>query len=340
MAEANEQKTGAKGAAGPVTAKKSNGLGLGDMGDLSALLDAPAAAEGAAAELPIDSIVEDPDQPRTEFPEHEMKELAESIQAFGVKVPILVSRLEGEPGKFKLEDGARRYRGSILAGKDTIPAVVVAEKFSKIEQLIVNKIRVDTPPMDKARTFADVMKSERITQRQLAERSKFSEAYISQHLALLNLPEPIASVFDSGRGADVTVINELAKAYKKNAEAVEDWLADEDQEITRGSVRTLREFIDAKGKPAAAGEGPHDDEQESEGGGDTQTPAKEKTEKEQDPDKIKKAIILGIVKKRPCRLLTSKRWSAEGFGWVKYEDDGSEEEVELGQFKVNRLMEA
>lgn len=342
------KKTAGKGRNGPVEAPKSNGLGLEGIGDLAGLLDAPAGGTtGAPIDLRLDDVEEDPHQPRETFTEDEMAELRESIKAYGVKVPVSVHPHPEKPGRYVLNDGARRYRASIEAGKETIPAVVV-EAFSLIEQLVVNKVRADTPPKDKAKTFARLMKEHGWTQRQLvaelnkgagAERSGFSEAYISQHMALLNLPAPVEAVFDGGRCTDVTLINELAKAYKKKPAAVEAWLADEDQEITRGSVRTLREFLEEKRKPGDDSEDESADG-DDEGAGSTPTEPKEKAEKEPDPSKVKKAILLGVYKRRPCRLLTNKRWSAEGFAWVKYEDDGEEVEVELGQLKLNRLIEA
>ena len=325
--------------------KNTHGKALGRT------VDAPATGQitGEPIELRIEDVEEDPDQPRQTFDEKEMAELAESIAAYGVKVPISVHRHPDRQGRYIINDGARRFRGSILAGKEAIPCVVV-EAFSLVEQLIVNKIRADTPPKDKARVFARIMQKNGWTQKQLVESTKgkgknkdskgvFSEAYVSQHMALLSLPAPINAVFDSGRCGDVTVINELAKAYKKKAEVVEAWLADEDQEITRGSVRMLREFIDEKRKP---GEGDDDDggldakPEGADGGKET----KEKVEKEPDPEKVKKALILGMYKRRVVRLMPNKRWSAEGFAWVKYEDNGEEIEIELGQLKLNRLIEA
>jgi ParB family transcriptional regulator, chromosome partitioning protein len=326
-------------------APEASGLGVGSFGDLSSLLDEPTGAgqaTGEPIELLIENVEEDPNQPRQKFEEGAMVELTESIALHGVKVPIQVHRHPEIAGRYIIDEGARRLRCSIRAGKPTIPAVV-GEKFSLVEQLVVNKVRDDTPPKDKAMAFARLMKENGWTQRQLSEKSKLSEAYVSQHMALLNLPAPVDAVFTSGRCADVTVINELAKAYKKNGDAVEAWLADADQEITRGTVKLLREFLDDKRKATdASDDGGTDDGGATEGGTEEKggKEPKEKTEKEPDPDKIKKAIILGIYKKRAVRLMTNKRWSAEGFAWVKYEDNGEEIEIELDQLKLNRLIEA
>lgn len=322
----------------PADALKSSGLGLEGIGDLSSLLDPSKrpGVKGEAANLSLDLIDEDTEQPRQTFPEEEMAELTLSIESHGVKVPISVYPHPEVEGRFMLNDGARRTRASIRAGKETIPAVI-GEKFTRIEQIIVNKVREDTPPMDKARLFQKLMQENGWSQKDLSQKSGLSEAYVSQHMTLLKLPAPVAEVFDSGRCTDVTLINEVSKAYKKKPEAVKGWLEDGEQEITRGSVKLLRDFLDEKKGPAddqdGAGGEPSDSAPSS-----GKTP-KETSSKEPDPEKIKKAIILGMYKKRAVRLLTNKRWSAEGFAWVKYEDNGEEIEIELGDLKLNRLIE-
>ena len=322
----------------PAEASKTSGLGLDSIGDLASLLDAPGSAPitGEPIELRIEDVEEDPHQPRETFTEDSMVELTDSINAHGVKVPIAVHLHPEIEGRYIINDGARRYRAAIRAGKETIAAVVVA-RFSVIEQIVVNKFRDDTPPRDKAKVFARLIKEEGWTQRQLAEKSKLSEAYISQHLALLTMPAAVGAVFDSGRCADVTVINELIKAHKRKAEAVESWLDDKDQEITRGSVKLLREFLDDKRMPLNS----PDDGTGTEGGAEEkEDSSKEKPQKAPDLEKIKKSIILGTYRNRAVRLMVNKRWSADGFAWVKYEDNGEEIEIEIDQLTLNRLIEA
>jgi ParB family chromosome partitioning protein len=73
-----------------------------------------------------------------------------------------------------------------------------------------------------------------------------SPAFITQHANLLDLPDPIADAFNAGRAKDVTVVSELLTAFKRNASEVEDWLAADNREITRSSVKLLRAFLDDK----------------------------------------------------------------------------------------------
>lgn len=92
-----------------------------------------------------------------------------------------------------------------------------------------------------AREIADYIGCELargLWRREIVERiSKFA-AYITQHAALLDLPEPIAAAFNAARVRDVYLVSELLPAYKAAPEVVATWLTDPQQEITRDMVRT------------------------------------------------------------------------------------------------------
>ena len=109
-------------------------LGLESLGDLSALLEAPAAAN-RPLELALSEIVEDPNQPRVEFDQETLAELAESIKLRGVKTPISVRPHDG--GGYIINHGARRFRASGLAGKTTIPAWIDSD-YTDEDQIIEN----------------------------------------------------------------------------------------------------------------------------------------------------------------------------------------------------------
>lgn len=88
-------------------------------------------------ELELSLIDEDPDQPRTEFNQELLKEMAKTIRMRGVKNPISVHKHPNDKGRYMINDGARRYRASKLAGKTTIRAFIDSD-FTKIDQVIVN----------------------------------------------------------------------------------------------------------------------------------------------------------------------------------------------------------
>jgi len=335
----------------PATAgtRQSAGLGLDSIGDLSGLLDEPPVAAGSAGgpiELPIDQIDEDPNQPRQKdnpgFTEESIAEIGETIKARGVKSPISVRRNLAIPGRYLINHGARRYRGSKWAGRTSIPAFI-DDDYNDIDQVIENVQRNDLTP----REVADYIGRQLAKGKQKKEIAKDlgkSPSFVTQHVTLLDLPDPIADAFNSGRSGDVTVINELVTAYKKNAKEVQAWLADESQELTRGSVRLLRDYIEEKrnqndGGAEGQGAGKIDEDgsgASSEGEDDKE---KKKDSKEPDPDKLKKSIVQVKHDARPARLLLARRPPAPGWAWLKYEDDGHEFEADLAQVQLVAVIE-
>lgn len=328
--------------------QKMEGLGLEGIGDLSGLLNAPESTKGGGGplEVALDQIDEDPNQPRTEdnpgFSKVSLEELAATIRLRGVKTPISVRESQEAPGRFIINHGARRYRGSKIAEKETIPAFIDND-YNEADQVIENLQRNELT----AREIADYIGRELakgVKKGGIASAIGKSAAFVSQHVTLLDLPEPIAEAFNSGRASDVTVINELVKAYKKNPDEVVAWLSDEDQELTRGSVKLLREYLDDKRKHEEEDRDPNtvdaftgqtDSEEKEE---DVEKPEK-KEPKEQDPDKLKKAIVMVKHDERMGRLLLNRRPSTDGWAWIKYEDDGHEFEADLGTVELMALMD-
>ncbi|WP_395827978.1 transcriptional repressor gene korB [Collimonas sp.] len=323
---------------------QSSGLGLDSMGDLSALLDAPTAAAngGGPLMLEMDLIDEDPHQPRTEdnpgFSDESLDELAASIKLRGVKTPISVCDNPAAPGRYLINHGARRFRGSKRADKTVIPGFIDND-YNEADQVVENLQRNELT----AREIADYIGRELakgIKKGEIAKAISKSPAFVTQHVTLLDLPDPIAAAFNSGRAKDVTVINELVTAFKKKPEEVTDWLGDENQEITRGSVKLLREFLDDKRKQEQQDGGEGAGDEGGEGDGQEGSDAKKKDkEKADDPDKLKKAIVQVQHNDRPARLILNRRPPAEGFAWLKYDDDGQEFEANLSSVTLVALVE-
>lgn len=326
--------------------KKMEGLGLDDIGDLSGLMDEPNGGAAGPTEIPLNLIDEDPNQPRTEdnpgFSKSSLDELAFTIKRRGVKTPISVRENPEEIGRFLINHGARRFRASKIAGKESIPGFVDND-YLEADQVIENLQRNELT----AREIADYIGRELakgVKKGDIAAEIGKSGAFVSQHVVLLDLPEPIAQAFNSGRANDVTVINELVKAYKKNPEEVTSWLVDEDQELTRGSVKLLREFIDDKRQHEQDERDPNTidgftGQTDAENDDDGAEGEEKKEPKEVDPDKLKKAIVLVKHDDRLARLLTNRRPTGHGWGWIKYEEDGQEADVELGTLLIIDVME-
>lgn len=289
--------------------------------------------------LDVNLIDEDPHQPRTEdnpgFSKDSLGELAESIKLRGVKTPISVRSSKDVVGRYVINHGARRFRASILAGKSTIPGFIDND-YNESDQVIENLQRNDLT----AREVADYIGRELARGHKRGEIAKIiskSPAFVTQHATLLDLPEPIAHIFNSGRAKDVTVINELVMVFKRKSDEVVAWLSDETQEITRGSVKLLREFLDDKQVS---------DENNDEGSNaDAQITfhqnqnIKNPPEKLIDSEKLKRAVIRVRHDDRLACLVLHRRPMSDGFGWLKYDDDNQEKEVNLVGVQLVSLVE-
>ena len=155
-----------------------------------------------AADIDLDRIVADPDQPRTQFDEDALRELAESIKTRGQLQPIRVRWSEGQ-GAYIVVVGERRWRAARMAGLATLSCMIIEGQPSPEElledQLIENCIRVDLKPIEQARAFDRLMKARGLSQRDLAERLNVSPASVARAVRLLDLPEEIQESVDEGR---------------------------------------------------------------------------------------------------------------------------------------------
>lgn len=320
---------------------KSKGLGLDSIGDLSELLNVVDQPEKGPMMIPLDLIDEDPNQPRTEsnpgFSKESLSELAVTIKQRGIKSPISVRKNPDDPNRFIINHGARRYRASKIAGMTEIPAFIDND-YLEDDQIIENIQRNELTAREIAEHIGKKL-SNGMKKGDIAKSIGKSPAFITQHATLLDLPEPIAEVFNTGRAKDVTVVNELVTAYKNAPDEVEAWLNDDTQELTRGSVKLLREFLEDKEARDPNTVDAFTSKTDSEGAVDDEEDKPPKAQKEPDPEKLKKAIVQVMHDKRSGRLILNRRPPAEGFAWIKYDDDGHEFEANLVEVTLVALME-
>ncbi len=291
-------------------------LGLDQLSNLSELLDSP--ASNRPLEINLADIIEDPQQPRTEFDPETLAELAETIRLRGVKTPISI-RQAGD--KYIINHGARRYRASILAGRMSIPAWIDSD-YTEEDQVIEN-IHRDALTAREIAEFIGRKMSGGQRQVDIAKALGKSKAYVSQYVTLLDLPEPIAAAFNAGRTSDVTLINELVTVHKKDPELTVQWLQAPTQEISRGAVKVLKDYIAFKKevKPEKNSDPSSID-------------AADSTQKQLSP-LLRKPIIGVQVDRRDGKLLFTRRPTKEGFVWVSF--DGEEQEVKIDKVKLLSL---
>ena len=192
--------------------------------------------------IPIDLIEPNPYQPRMSFATEAMQELADSIRTFGLIQPITVRR-KGD--KYQIISGERRYRASVMAGMDMIPAYIRdASEQGMLEMAIVENIqRENLDPIEVAMSYQRLMEECSLTQEQMADRVGKKRASVANQLRLLKLPAKVQHDLKVGL---------VSVGHAKVLLGVEDPATQEmlcDLIVKNGlSVRQLEEKIKALGK--------------------------------------------------------------------------------------------
>jgi len=158
---------------------------------LSALLGTPEPEPSSLREIDIDRILPNAKQPRKNFDEDGLNELADSIRAHGVIQPIVVEPLQD--GFYQIVAGERRWRASQRAGLIRVPAVIrdlVTESSLEIA-LIENLQREDLNPIEEAQAYEKLISDLGLTQEEVASRVGKSRATITNMLRLLRLPAEV-----------------------------------------------------------------------------------------------------------------------------------------------------
>lgn len=141
-------------------------------------------------EIPLSYIIRQPGQPRKDFAEESLQELAASIQEHGILQPILV-RPRGE--NYEIIAGERRWRACRKLGRETIPAIVRQADDQTVSELalIENLQREDLSILEEAAAYYDLWKNYGYTQEQLSQKLGKGRVYISNTMRLLQLSEPV-----------------------------------------------------------------------------------------------------------------------------------------------------
>lgn len=174
---------------------KKGGLGKG----LDAIFhDNARADDGGAVELNINELEPNRGQPRKEFSEEAMRELADSIAQHGVLQPLLVRPLLS--GGYQIVAGERRWRASRMAGLATVPALIRELTDSEVIQiaLIENLQREDLKPLEEAQGYQALMEEFGFTQDEISKSVGKSRPAVTNALRLLNLPEAVRGMLARG----------------------------------------------------------------------------------------------------------------------------------------------
>lgn len=173
------------------------GRGLDDIGTgrgLDALIDTHGVSTAGSSnlgEINVNDIDPNPNQPRREFDEESLQELAQSIKEIGIVQPITLRRTEA--GRYQIIAGERRWRAAILAELQTIPAYIrTAQDENVMEMALVENIqREDLNAIEIALAYEHLAQTTGMTQEKIASRVGKSRAAVANHIRLLKLPAQV-----------------------------------------------------------------------------------------------------------------------------------------------------
>ena len=207
------------------------------MGALISSDGIPENKSDSVTELKINDVSPNTKQPRKNFDEESIAELAESIKENGIIQPIIVQR---KKDKYIIVAGERRWRAARLAGLKLVPAIIrdLTDRQTMEQALIENLQREDLNPMETAFAMQNLLKEYKITQEQLAKKIGVPRATVANTIRLTNIDESLQDFIVSG---DLTAGHAKALLSLKDKEEqrqVADIIMAKDM-----SVRQAEEFV-------------------------------------------------------------------------------------------------
>ena len=201
-------------------------------------------------EVPLGQIEVNPNQPRQDFDEETLRELADSINELGVIQPVTLRRIDEE--RYQIIAGERRFRASQLAGKDSVPAYILeASDEDTMEMALIENIqREDLNAMEIALAYQRLIEQYSLSQEQLSKRVGKGRATIANFLRLLRLPAMVQVALkekkiDMGHARALLSLDDPAAQIALFKEILEKGY----------SVRQVEEIVRESKQQALAGEG-------------------------------------------------------------------------------------
>ncbi|MCB0309901.1 MAG: ParB/RepB/Spo0J family partition protein [Bdellovibrionales bacterium] len=214
------------------------------------LLSGPSLETRAASGIPyrevsISAIETDPNQPRVNFDEDRLVELADSIRSYGIMSPLLV-RPGKFPGKFILIAGERRFRAAKKVGLATVPVLVNHDKDDSNEttlamQLVENLQRSDLTPLERAHAISALKETNNLSVREVAAKLGVSKSMVQRSLDILDLPDDLLNALREGASESKVLLlskiadDELRATYLKDLDV-----------LTRSKLKTELESVSGK----------------------------------------------------------------------------------------------
>jgi ParB family transcriptional regulator, chromosome partitioning protein len=209
-----------------------------------------ATLRGLPLRVPVASIDEDPNNPRTEFLDAEIDELADDIRQRGILQPLVVHPADAQ-GRFRLHFGAKRLRAALRARLSEVPVVVRDAPADAYDQVAENQKRHALTPLNLARFIKGRVDAGE-SNAEIARRLGVNLTTVAHHLSLLDLPPALDQALKTGRCTSPRTLHELSKLHEVEPDRVRA-LVDSDTEITRTTVAEIKADSSARAaKPKAA----------------------------------------------------------------------------------------
>jgi ParB family transcriptional regulator, chromosome partitioning protein len=193
--------------------------------------------DGCPLVVALAQLYEDPKNPRTEFPEPEIEELADDIRQHGILQAIVVHPADAA-GRYRIHFGAKRLRAARRAGLVEVPVVVRDAPADAYAQVAENQKRHGLTPLDLAR-FIRAKVNEGESNAAIAARLGMDPTTVGHHLALLEIPPELDDALKSGRCTSPRSLYELSKLHEARPDRVKALVTGE-SEITRAAIAAVR----------------------------------------------------------------------------------------------------
>ncbi len=308
---------------------------------------------GKPLTLTLESIIEDPNQPRKDFSDSELKALADSIKQYGILQPIIVKIHPDNNEKWIIVLGARRYRASIIAGLESIP-VIIRDSSDDFIQVVENELRDNLSPMELAQ-FIHKKIDEGYKKNEIAQKLSKSASIITEYLALIDCPSCIQAVYDDKRCTSPRTLYTLIKLYEQFPDEVESWCCvtenitrkttDElsnclkNSEPTNNLVETSQDESSIDTDSQSVKEKPtHDIKNEDQNNSDCDTDLNIDT-KSFHP-KINNPVLLVKHNELTALILMDREPSSNSMIWIKYIETNQIKEIEISKCVLLKLTDA
>ena len=228
-----------------ISESKAMGRGLGALLSSDGI---PENKRDSVVDLKINDISPNNGQPRKNFNDDALNELASSIEENGVIQPIIVQR-KGEG--YRIVAGERRWRAARIAGLSVIPAIVrdLSDKETMAQALIENIQREDLNPIEEASAMDNLLKTHKLTQEQLAKKLGKPRATIANTLRILNLDESLQEFVSRGDLSEGHAKAILALKDKEDQRKVADVIMTRDLNV-RQAEALVKKYIEAQDNPS------------------------------------------------------------------------------------------